>query len=105
MFNETSHPRLSPHYFIQQGLVAVNHIINNIALAYCLEMLPSTMNLRFFNQSQLHGVHRALCFCHKIDVLDIAFIECNCPVRVVVANRCGNGETLPSVFLGAHKLV
>lgn len=45
MFNETSHPRLSPHYFIQQELVAVNHIINNITLANCLEMLSGTVNL------------------------------------------------------------
>ena len=45
MFNETSSPHLSPHHFIQQGLIAVNHIINNIALADSLEMFSGTVNL------------------------------------------------------------
>lgn len=45
-----------------------------------------------FNGAQFKGLHRAFGFCHKENVLDGAFVECDCPVRRIVAYRRGNLE-------------
>ena len=90
------------HNLFQQRLVTIDHIINDIATADCLEMLSGTVNLRFLNQSQLHGVHRTLCFCHEIDVLDIVLIERNSPVRVVMTNRSGDVEAIGQFNIDCH---
>ena len=58
------------HYSFEKSLVAVYHIIYNVSVADCLEVLPCTVNLGFFNQSELHGGHRAFCLSNKIYVLD-----------------------------------
>ena len=63
------------HYHFHQRCIAVNNIIDNIIFADSLEMFSCAMNLRFLNQSQLHGVHGTLRFCHKINVLYAAFIK------------------------------
>ena len=62
-------------------------------------MLSRTMDLRLFNQSQLHGIHRSLCLCHKVNMLDAAFIERNCPVRIVTANRSRNIESIRKLHI------
>ena len=93
------------HSLIKQRLVTINHVINDIAVADGLEMLSSTMNLGFFNQPQLHRVHRALCLCYEINVFNIAFIECNSSVRIVVANWCGDIETIRQFYIHSNVIV
>ena len=62
------------HYSFEKSLVAVHHIINHISVADRLEVLPCTVNLGFFNQSELHRGHGAFRFSNKVDVFDGTFI-------------------------------
>ena len=57
------------HYSFEKSFIAVYHIIYNVSVADCLEVLPCTVNLGFFNQSELHGGHRAFCLSNKITLI------------------------------------
>ena len=74
------------HYSFEKSLVAVYHIIYNVSVADCFEVFPCAVNLGFFNQSKLHGGHRAFCLSNKIYVLDCTLIKSNSPVRIIVSN-------------------
>lgn len=80
------------HYSFEKSLVAVDHIIYNVSIADCLEMLSCAVNFGLFNQSELHGGHRAFCLSNKIYVLDCTLIKSNSPVRIIVSHRCCNRQ-------------
>ena len=90
------------HNLIHQGLITVNYIIDNIVSGNCFEMLFCAMDLRFFNQAELHGIHRAFCFCDKIYMLDISFIKCNSPVRIIFPHRCRNIKTIRQLYINSY---
>ena len=73
------------HYLFQQRLIAIHHIINHLSVADRLKMLSCAMDFGFLNEPELHRGHGAFRFSNKIDVLDCAFIESNCPVRVIMS--------------------
>ena len=60
------------------------------------------MNLGFLNQTQLHRGHRAFGFCYKIDMLNLAIIESNRPVRVVMPNRGRDEETVRQLHIYSY---
>ena len=65
-------------------------------------MFFCAVDLGFFDHSQLHRVHRSLCFRYKINVLDISFIERNCPVRVIVAYGSRDIETVRQLHIYSY---
>ena len=87
------------HYSFEKSLVAVYHIIYNVSVADCFEVFPCAVNLGFFNQSKLHGGHRAFCLSNKIYVLDCTLIKSNSPVRIIVSYRCCNIEAVRQLHI------
>ena len=59
---------------------------------HLVEQFLGAGNFCLLDGSQFQCFHRAFGFCHKENVLDGAFVECDCPVRRIVAYRRGNLE-------------
>ena len=97
-----THRKRLLHYFLHQCRIAVHLIVNYIPAADGLEMLSGAVNFHLLHQPELQGGHRALRFCHKIDMLYISFIEGNCPVRIATAYRRGDVETVRQFHLDSH---
>ena len=65
-------------------------------------MLSGTVDLRLLNQPELHRKHGAFRLRNEVDVLDASFIEGNRPVRIVVADRSGDVESVRQLYVDRH---
>ena len=68
-------------------------------------MLSCTVNLGLLNQTELHRGHGALGFCHEVNVLYGAFVECNRPIRVILTNRSGDVESIRQLHIHGNILI
>ena len=90
-------PHSLPHDFFQQSLVSVHHIINYIAITYCLEMFPCAVDFCLFNWSnvvKMQGIQSAFGLGNEVNMLDRSFIESDCPVRIISPYRGRNIEAV-----------
>lgn len=76
-----------PHYLVEEGFVAVDHLIDDIAVTDGLEVFPCTVDLGLLDQTQLHGVHRTLGLRNEINMFYRALIEGDRPIREVDHNK------------------
>lgn len=86
-------PNFIPSYrvhYVQQALVAVHIVVHHIVCRHLIEQLLCARDFCLLDGSQFQCLHRTFGFSHKENVLDGALVECDCPVRRIVAYRRGN---------------
>ena len=69
--------------------VTIHHVVLHLVGRNFGEELVGLFDLALFDSAQVHAGHGALGFGNKEDMLNLAFLECNGPVGVVVAYRAG----------------
>ena len=67
-------------------------MVYDMAGRHLVEQFLGAGDFCLLDGSQFQCFHRTFGFCHKENVLDGAFVECDCPVRRIVAYRRGNLE-------------
>ena len=73
-------------YQLHQLRIAVHYVVPHLVEADFGEKFSGAFDFTFLDFPQVHAGHEALSFGDKVHVLDFALLECNGPVRVVVAH-------------------
>ena len=93
--------RLSPYpsafsflcHEIKKILICTGLMVNNVCLIYLIEENLRTCNLRILHLSDIHAAQTSFCFSNKENVFSCSLLECNHPVRSIVADRSRNLES------------
>ena len=67
-------------------------MVYDITCGHLIEQLLGTRDFRLLNRTQLKTFHCAFRFGYEENMLDLALIESDCPVRRLVTNRRRNLE-------------
>ena len=62
------------------------------------------MNLGLLDEPELHRIHRAFCFCHKVYVLHFVLIESDCPVLLEVFTDAAADEQVYKDYYKSLKI-
>ena len=72
---------------IEQTLIAIYIVVHHIACRHLVEQLLGTRDFRLLNGTQLKTFHCAFRFGYEENMLDLALIESDCPVRRMIMSN------------------
>ena len=77
-------------------------MVYDITCGHLIEQLLGTRDFRLLNRTQLKTFHCAFRFGYEENMLDLALIESDCPVRRIVAHRCRDLEGSWQLCIDTH---
>ena len=79
-------------HLVHQLLITIHMVICHKTIGQFCEELLCTVNLGLLDWPQVQTLHRAFGFRHKVDVLHLALMKHDCPIRGIVSHRSRNKE-------------